>query len=551
LVGPFNYLFETFIMKRNYLLFLFAMLSAGSYAQLTIQSGATFFIQGGATVTVQGDVTSLADIQGTGLLQMKGSSLQTINMNGFSIPNIEIDNGTNVALGGAATIGSSFLFTTGKVLLNGFDLSLASAVNLTGFDNSKYFVTNNTGRLVRNSLNGTFTYPVGFDVTTYNPIILTEAGTPDNIGVRCLQNVWSGGLEGAGSPFVKEVVDASWAVTEGVALGSNLTMTSTWNGTDELTGFNRSKTGISYFDGIGWDMTNTVTGAAAGAGPYTITRSAVTNLANGGIFAVGTRPVLTTLLVSPKMYLQGPAYAAGLMSDGLRSASLIPLTEPYSGLSNFTHSGSGGLETIPSGILSATGTGSDIVDWGFAQLHRSSDGLVIGTRAVLIQRDGNIVDVDGTNTKTSFINFAGELAGTYYVSIRHRNSLGARTAGTLGLLRTTTTSYDFTTSLAQAFPGAVSNNAMATVSAGVFGLWGGNANNDLRTSKVGASAATNDYLSLLNYLGPSTSILNVYRREDFNLDSRVSRTGSNANNNDYLKLLNILGSLTIINQPVF
>ncbi len=536
-------------MKRNYLLFFYAMLSAGSYAQLTIQSGATFFIQGGATVTVQGDVTSLANIQGTGLLQMKGSSLQTVNMNGFIIPNIEIDNGSNVALGGAAIIGSSFLFTTGKVQLNGFDLNLASAATLTGYDNSKYFVTNSTGRLVRNSLGAAFTYPVGFDVTTYNPVTLTQAGTPDDIGVRCLQNVLSGGT--AGSPFVKEVVDASWAVTEALAGGSSLTMTSTWNGTDELTGFNRAKTGISYYDGIGWDMTNTVTGVAAGAGPYTITRSSVSNLANGGIFAVGTRPVLTTLLVSPKIYLQGPAYAAGLMSDGVRSASLIPLTEPYSGLSNFTHSGSGGGETIPSGILSTTGTGNDIVDWGFAQLHRSSDGLVIATRAVLFQRDGNIVDLDGTNTKTSFINFAGELAGTYYVSIRHRNSLGARTAGTLGLLRTATTSYDFTTSLALAFPGAVSNNAMATVSAGVFGLWGGNANNDLRTSKVGASAATNDYLSLLNYLGPSTSILNVYRREDFNLDSKVSKTGSNANNNDYLKLLNILGSLTIINQPVF
>jgi len=32
-------------MKRNYLLLFFAVLSLGSYAQLTIQSGATFFIQ--------------------------------------------------------------------------------------------------------------------------------------------------------------------------------------------------------------------------------------------------------------------------------------------------------------------------------------------------------------------------------------------------------------------------------------------------------------------------------------------------------------------------
>ncbi len=538
-------------MKRNYLLFLFAMLSAGSYAQLTIQSGATFFIQGGATVTVQGDVTSLADIQGTGLLQMKGSSLQTVNMNGFSIPNIEIDNASNVALGGAATIGSSFLFTTGKVQLNGFDLSLASAATLTGYDNSKYFVTNSTGRLVRNSLGAAFIYPVGFDVTTYNPVTLTQAGTPDNIGVRCLQNVLSGGT--TGGPFVKEVVDASWAVTEATAGGSNLTMTSTWNGTDELTGFNRAKTGISYYDGIGWDMTNTVTGAAAGAGPYTITRSSVSNLANGGIFAVGTRPVLTTLLVSPKVFLQGPTYAAGLMSDGIRSASLIPLTEPYSGLSNFTHSGSGGGETIPSGILGTTGTGNDIVDWGFAQLHRSSDGVIIATRAVLFERDGDVVDVDGLNVKTPYINFAGEVAGpTYFVSIRHRNSLGVRTAGALSLLRTTTTNYPFTT-LTDAFPGIVSNDPMATISAGVFGLWGGNANSDLFTRRSGSST-TNDYSLLLNYLGASTAINGVYRREDYNMDGNVRKVGSAAFN-DYSKLLAIITSISfttlIITQPTF
>ena len=548
LVGPFNYLFETFIMKRIYLLFSFAFLSAGIYAQLTIQSGATFFIQGGATVTVQGDVTSLADIQGTGLLQMKGSSLQTVNMNGFSIPNIEIDNASNVALGGAATIGSSFLFTTGKVQLNGFDLSLASAATLTGYDNSKYFVTNSTGRLVRNSLVAAFTYPVGFDVSTYNPVTLTQAGTTDNIGVRCLQNVLSGGT--AGSPFVKEVVDASWAVTEAVAGGSNLTMTSAWNGTDELTGFNRAKTGISYYDGIGWDMTNLVTGAAAGAGPYTITRSSVSNLANGGIFAVGTRPVLTALLVSPKMYLQGPTYAAGNMSDGIRLASLIPLTEPYTGLSNFTHSGSGGGETIPSGILSTTGTGNDIVDWGFAQLHNGG-GAVIATRAVLFERDGDIVDVDGLNVKTPYLNFAGETAvgGPYYVSIRHRNSLGARSAGTFALSRTITTPIDFTTSLASAFSGAVPNNAMATISAGVFGLWGGNANSDLFTRRVGSST-TNDYSLLLNYLGVLTQINGVYRREDFNMDGNVRRTGS-ASTNDYSKLLSILSSFTTITQPTF
>jgi hypothetical protein len=338
-------------------------------------------------------------------------------------------------------------------------------------------------------------------------------------------------------------------VTEAVAGGSSLTMTSTWNGTDELPGFNRAKTGISYYDGVGWDMLNTQTLAASGAGPYTITRNSVSNLANGGIFAVGTRPVLTQLLVSPTVFLQGPTTTANLMSDGLRSSGMIPLTEPYSGLTNFTHSGSGGGETIPSGILTGTGTGNDIVDWGFVQLHRSSDGLVIATRAVLIERDGNVVDVDGLNNKTSFVNFAGESAGSYYISVRHRNSLGARSAGTLALSRTVAAPFNFSTALANAFPGAVANDAMTQVSPGIFGLWGGNANSDLFSRRTG-SASTNDYSLLLNYLGSNTSVPGVYRREDYNMDGTVRRTGSAAVN-DYSKLLAILGSFTSIAQPAF
>ena len=538
-------------MKRNFLLFSFALLSACSYAQLTIQSGATFFIQSGATVTVQGDITSNADIQGPGILLMKGTALQTVNMNGFAIaPAVQIDNGTNVALGGAATLNSSLSFTTGKVQLNGFDLNLASATTLSGFDNTKYFVTNSTGRLVKNSLGAVpFIYPVGFDGATYNPVTITQNGTVDNIGVRCLQNVLNGGT--AGLPFVKEVVDASWAVTEAVAGGSNLAMTSSWNAGDEMTGFNRAKTGISYYDGVGWDMTNTATGAAAGAGPYTITRSSVTNLANGGIFAVGTRPVLIQLLVSPKVLLQGAVTGStGIMTDLLRSGGLIPLLEPYTSLSTFTHSGSGGLETIPSTILGTTGTNSDITDWVFVNLHDGSSGTILATRSVLIQKDGNIVDVDGTNTKTSYINFAGAVAGSYYISVRHRNHLGVRSANTISLNRTIPIVFDFTTSLSSAFAGSVTNNALATLPGGFFGLWGGDIN---RNKNVKFNGPGNDLNELLNTClsGNKSITLTGYSPCDINLDRNTKFNGPG---NDLNFLLNtVLGGdkSKTITQPNF
>jgi len=532
-------------MKRNLLLSFFAVLSLGSYAQLTIQSGATFFVQSGATVTVQGDITSNADIQGPGTVLLKGTAVQIVNMNGFSVQNVQIDNTNNISLAGAATIGTSLLFTNGKVQLNAYDLNLATAATLTGHDNSRYFVTNGTGRLVKNSLGAVpFVFPVGFDVTSYNPVTLTQNGTIDNIGVRCLQSVLQNGTTGAA--FVKEVVDASWSITEAVAGGSNLTVLSQWNGTDELTGFNRAKTGISYFDGVGWDMLNTQTAAAAGAGPYTITRSSVTNLANGGIFAVGQRPVLMTLLVAPKTYLQGPYAGAGSMSDGLRSASLIPLTEPYTGMANFSHiaTGSGGGETIASGILAGTGTGNDIVDWVFAELRNSSTGAVITSRAVLIERDGDIVDVDGTGAKTNFINFAGEIAGNYHISIRHRNHLGIRTPSALALARTTATGHNFSTAASQAM-----GSIQAPLGGGVFGMYAGNVNGNNAIRYSGPSNDENELLNIILGSNKSAILSGVYNRGDLNMNGAVRYSGPN---NDENILLNIvLGSnkSLIISQP--
>lgn len=509
-------------MKRNYLLLLLSLLSVSSFAQLTVQSGATFFIQSGATVTVQGDVTSNADIQGPGALLMKGSALQTINLNGFSVQNLQIDNAANISLGGAATVGTSLAFTTGKVSLNGFDLSIGSAASITGADNTKFVVTNSTGRLVKNALSTTpFTYPVGFDGSSYNPTSITQNGTSDDIGVRCLQNALTTGATGAA--FVKEVVDASWSITEAVAGGSNLSITSTWNAGDELPGFNRTKTGISYFDGTGWDMTNSVVAAATGAGPYSITRSSVSNL---GVFAVGGRPVLTQLRVSPKIFLQGAYNGTVLMTDALRSGGLIPTTEPYSSITNFSHVASGGGETIPSGVLAGTSSGTDITDWVFLQLRNGVDGSVITTRAALLQRDGNIVDVDGTNTKVNYVAFAGENPGNYYVTVRHRNHLGVRTAGTLALQRTTSTVHDFTTAQANAFQnGTISTNAAMAQNGSAFLLWAGNINTDdyVRvTSQAFPSIPSDAAFLLATVLGGNSNLtVLTYSIGDANMDGKT------------------------------
>jgi hypothetical protein len=543
------------LKKLHLSLFAFAAACCNTAAAQLFIDQATFTIQPGATVTVQGDVTSNADIQGTGKIILKGTANQNVNMGGFTIPNLEVDNAANVTLTGNARVSGDLLFTAGKILLGANNLTLGNSATVTGATSAKYVVTNGAGKLAKGAVGSTaFNFPVGSTASSYTPVSVTNSGTADEIGVRALAAAYSTGS--TGTAFTKEVVNTSWDITEAVAGGSTLSITTSWNTTDELAGFDRSRAGISYYIPTagatqGWDLLNSQTAAATGSNPYSYTRTGVTTL---GTFAVGTRPVLSPLLVTPKVWLLG-AYNTGTqrMNDALRTANLIPLTEPYTGLNMLTASlrGSGGGETATAAVVgSAAGAATDntIVDWVLVQLHNAGTGAVLSQRAALLQRDGDVVETDGVSP----VNMAGNAAGSYFVSVRHRNHLGVRTAAAATLAKTTNTNYDFTTAMSQAFAGAVSNNAMATITAGSrFAMWSGNANDDIVVKMTGFNATNNDYLRLLNTLGSNVTIQsNVYSKQDLNMDGSVKMTGFNATNNDYLRLLNTLGGNTVtVTQP--
>ncbi len=119
----------------------------------------------------------------------------------------------------------------------------------------------------------------------------------------------------------------------------------------------------------------------------------------------------------PKVYLQGSLFGVvlpdTLMRDDLRSKGYLPTVSPYSS----------GLTTVGSANSSVFGvTGHDaIVDWVFVELRKGSDStLVVDSRSALLQRDGDVVDVDGVSN----IKFDQVLPGDYYVVIKHRNHLG-------------------------------------------------------------------------------------------------------------------------------
>ncbi|MEM9992343.1 MAG: leucine-rich repeat domain-containing protein, partial [Bacteroidota bacterium] len=122
-----------------------------------------------------------------------------------------------------------------------------------------------------------------------------------------------------------------------------------------------------------------------------------------------------TMEVAVKVLLQG-AYNSntGLMDDGLRSAGLIPMTYEGSTISSES-------------VLDEEGANA-IVDWVSVELRFAGQPqAIMGYRNALLQRDGDVVDVDGK----SALNFDGLPAGNYYVAVLHRNHLSMMTRTTI------------------------------------------------------------------------------------------------------------------------
>ena len=140
---------------------------------------------------------------------------------------------------------------------------------------------------------------------------------------------------------------------------------------------------------------------------------------------------------------QGTTHTRPLMRDDLRSSSFtsqryIPDTEPYAALSaisweggneKYDHVGPGLLSKFtfvadPTTIFGLTGEDA-ITDWVFVELRDKNDNTnVIATRSGLVQRDGDVAEVNGDFG----LRFPGVDVDDYYVVVRHRNHLGAMTA---------------------------------------------------------------------------------------------------------------------------
>lgn len=235
------------------------------------------------------------------------------------------------------------------------------------------------------------------------------------------------------------------------------------------------------------------------------------------------------VLLELRVKLEGPyASSTGLMNDALRSLPSFPLVEPYTAL-GYGFVGGGGETVEPTALLTS---GPDaIVDWVVVELrHPTNSGLVVASRAALLQRDGDVVDLDGQAPVGMTVP-----GGGYHVAVRHRNHLGLMTATPVPLFEVPIP-LDLSNATVPVYGTDARRSVGGTHPAMV--LWAGDVtfNNQLKYSGSG-----NDRDPILVRIGgvvPSNTVTG-YHSEDCNLDGVVKYAGS-GNDRDII-LINIGG----------
>ena len=241
-------------------------------------------------------------------------------------------------------------------------------------------------------------------------------------------------------------------------------------------------------------------------------------LTDGEEVSIGSDPLKADVIRLKVKALLQSAYstASGLMNDTLRSKGLIPAMQPYA-LGQYAYQGT---ETVSPVLLTISGADAP-VDWVLLTLRDATHpATIVRQMAGLIQRDGDIMTVEG---KTEWV-LPKSQPNTYYLTVQHRNHLGVMTANALNL-GPTVTSIDFsqlsTPTYGEHAQFIGQNKAL---------LWAGNANQDERLIAIGPandiSSVLVDVLTATQNTAVSTNYkVAGYQATDTNMDGNTIFTG--------------------------
>jgi hypothetical protein len=247
------------------------------------------------------------------------------------------------------------------------------------------------------------------------------------------------------------------------------------------------------------------------------TGAAITPILQAGtIYTNGLPPVTSSsssstntsgTAINIKVNLSG---AFDSVNDNMRTdlliSNLIPTAQPYSA-APYSYNGT---ETLPT-----TNRRADICDWVLVEIRDNTTNAIITRKAAILKSDGTVIDSANATivSTTGGISLPGiTVAGSYKVTIRHRNHLGISTNTPIAFTLGSSSNIDFTTNanILGSNQVKVGNVGAGTTGAGIFGLRQGDASQDGLLDSTDRSI-----------IGAAQESQNVYQSKDFNLDGVI------------------------------
>ena len=272
----------------------------GSLSTVSINSGGTIICRSPDGISAAG--TTTGNIQTTtrnfntgGNYVYKNSSSSSYSQNtgtglpGTLIGNLTINNPSGVNLTATTNANSpSVLYLTSGNLILGVNDFKANTIN--GGTPSSYVCTPATGVLKQIVQTNPVTFPIGN--STFNPAIVTNAGTSDLFNLRVIDNVTDNGT-GTGATTILPVIKRTWMVSEEITGGSNVNLNLFWNGvSEEINNFQASTPYIGHYI----TSNNQWTNIGGSPGIQNIESSGITTFSPFTIFSDGPSPLPVELL---------------------------------------------------------------------------------------------------------------------------------------------------------------------------------------------------------------------------------------------------------------
>jgi hypothetical protein len=484
-------------LMRNFLALTICVLlttvGENLFAQLVVNGG-TITIADNASIVVKGDFATNTNVLGPGKIIMNGSSIQQMNLNGFTVPNLEINSPGGVVLTGSARVGNTLNLVSGTLSTNpstSYELIAPLSTTFTFASGAEIIgKVRRTGWV--NGSNVIFNSP--------NMKVFTAGGTaPSSMLVSMIPN---------GDPTGNErEVKRTFEFNANGGTGFTADVTFPYKA-NELTASNNAEANL-----VPWYLENNEWNSKPAGN--------TNNVGSGFLTSTG---IPATAFASSQWKLADPVYSFHVnvalrgpwngtsMNSSLNSGGLIPLSQPYN-TTPFNYTGTETVSAIPN---------ANVVDWVLLELRKPTSGqpgdatsaTIVGRKAAFLLNNGNIVDLDGVTPASLAIG----KQGSAYIVVRHRNHLGV-----MSVLKPSNENGSFSndfTVLSNSYkdPAAPSDPLVLLAGGSKYGLWAGDANKNGSVNATDVSAIKSSIAnSLSGYLLTDANLSNSINGTDVSL----------------------------------